>query len=143
MTEAFLNDLSEEQMDSLLSDGEALAADKDPRLNHADRLREIHVAAKDFKQSTEPVDVAAAAFVERLSATTAHPENKEFNWNLDDNPDVVCPEQLPLAIYVNRFDQAVIRQRMDWNEDDDTVICISKHHLQEVIDRLQRILSEG
>ncbi|MGM4992696.1 hypothetical protein [Tardiphaga sp. 841_E9_N1_2] len=109
----------------------------------ASKARETAAAIEDFKTSTEPMDVAAAAFVERLAQHVAPPisNSDDFKWDAEANPSVVCPEQRSLAIYTNPFGQAVIRQERSWDEEDDTWICISKSHLQDVIDRLQHILS--
>lgn len=105
--------------------------------------RETAEAIEEFKTSTEPMDVAAAAFVERLGELSAPRDpDDDFKWDMSENSDVVCVEQRALAIYTNRYGQAVIRQERHWpEEEDDTWICISKSHLQDVIDRLQLILS--
>jgi hypothetical protein len=58
-----------------------------------------------------------------------------------DNPEMVCPPQAATLVYQNNYGQAVIRQERTWNEEEDTYVIISKHYLQDVIDRLQRILS--
>ncbi|MGM5033510.1 hypothetical protein [Tardiphaga sp. 803_E3_N1_3] len=110
----------------------------------AKKARETAAAIEEFKTSPEPIDVAAAAFVERLAqhATPAPSSTSDdFRWDAETNPSVVCPEQRSLAIYTNAYGQAVIRQERSWDEEDDTWICISKSHLQDVIDRLKHILS--
>ncbi len=113
-------------------------------IGRADDLREIHAAAKTFAESPEPADVAAAAFVETLRATQARPLTEDgFQWDAQDNDSVVCVEQRAIAVYTNVYGQAVIRQERSWDEDEDTWIRISKPFLQDVIDRLQAILSEG
>jgi hypothetical protein len=54
---------------------------------------------------------------------------------------LVCPAQSAIVVYQNNFGQAVIRQDRARDKEDDTYVTTSKHFLQDVIDRLQRILS--
>lgn len=72
-------------------------------------------------------------------APVAQLVEKDDPWR-HDNPDLVCAHQPAILIYENTHGMAVIRQERSWDEDEDTFVVISKHHLQDVIERLQRIL---
>lgn len=75
----------------------------------------------------------------RQEATRKEQDDRE-TWSRD-NPDLVCPAQSAIVVYQNNYGQAVIRQERAWDEEEDTYVIISKHYLQDVIDRLQGILS--
>lgn len=60
----------------------------------------------------------------------------EFDWSDTDSDAVVLAKQLAIAIYFNKADDLVIRQEADWNEDDDTVVIVSKCNIEAFLDRL-------
>jgi hypothetical protein len=65
-------------------------------------------------------------------------EDDEFRWE-PENRDIIVPDQAALAIYVNRWDQIVIREERSWDRDEDWYIRISRENLSAVIKRLQAI----
>lgn len=67
------------------------------------------------------------------------PPEDRFDWS-SNNPDLVMPRQLATAIYENPYNQIVIRQEGEWNEDSDPYICISRNNVAAVIDRLKQFL---
>jgi hypothetical protein len=85
-------------------------------------------------------DKAVTDIVEQARRDAARREQDDRNTWSRDNPDLICPAQLAIAVYENNYGQAVIRQERAWDEEEDTYVIISKHYLQDVIDRLQRIL---
>jgi hypothetical protein len=93
------------------------------------------VAAQPDKSVTEIVNRA------RQEAFRKEQDDRK-TWSRD-NPDLVCPAQSRIVVYKNSFSQAVIGQERAWDEDEDTYVIISKHYLQDVIGRLQRILSSN
>jgi hypothetical protein len=65
-------------------------------------------------------------------------DNDEFRWE-PENQDIIVPNQSALAIYVNRWDQVIIREERSWDRDEDWYIRISRENLPSVIKRLQAI----
>jgi hypothetical protein len=49
------------------------------------------------------------------------------NWKMDwtDGPEIVVEEQPAIAVYSNRAGRIVVRQRADWNEEEDSVVILS------------------
>jgi len=90
--------------------------------------------------TTQP-DKSVTEIVNRARQEALRKEQDDRETWSRDNPDLVCPAQSAIVVYENNFGQAVIRQERAWDEEDDTYVIISKHFLQNVIDRLQRILS--
>ena len=50
----------------------------------------------------------------------------DFDWNVDDNPDVVVTWQNCIAVYENVAGSIVIRRERAWDEDDDVIILVTK-----------------
>lgn len=67
---------------------------------------------------------------------------EEFDWCAT-NGDVIVPEQRRIAIYVNAWGQAVIKEERNWDQEEDWFICISKEFLPEVIAKLRSIVDEN
>jgi hypothetical protein len=65
-------------------------------------------------------------------------EPREFQWR-PENEDIIVPRQPALAIFRNAWDQIIIRQERDWDDEDDAYIRISRENLSTVIARLQAI----
>jgi len=63
-----------------------------------------------------------------------------FQWNAD-NEDLVVPEQRAIAVYVNGWDQIVMRAERAWDDEADTFLCISRENIPVIIERLQAILA--
>jgi len=88
-------------------------------------------------QEQPPLSLEAAVKI----AAAAHgiPVQREdpdqFDWS--DDPDVVLREQTAVAIYRNKYDQVVIRQKAGWDEESDHfVIIASGENLQAFLDKL-------
>jgi len=56
-----------------------------------------------------------------------------FDWSGD---SVVLEEQLRVAVYIGERGDLVIRQRADWNQDEDTVVLIAPQNIMEFVDKL-------
>jgi hypothetical protein len=68
--------------------------------------------------------------------TPETPEPKvedHFDW---DGDLVLLEEQLPIAVYIGDRGHLVIRQRSDWNEENDAVILIAPQNISEFFDKL-------
>jgi hypothetical protein len=61
-------------------------------------------------------------------------QKTEFDWLTDDS--VVLQEQQQTAVYFNKDEALVIRQRAAWNQDEDTFVFICRQNIGEFIDKL-------
>jgi hypothetical protein len=77
----------------------------------------------------------------RAEQAEAAAQEDDFKW-APENEDVVVAEQRATAVYVNTWQQAVIRQERAWNDEDDTFICVGFDALPAVIERLRSIYAE-
>lgn len=68
-----------------------------------------------------------------------HQPEQDFDWS-PKNPDVVMPDQPATAVYLNQWQQVVIRQEKAWCDEDDQIVRINLHHVQSLIDRLQAVM---
>ncbi|WP_342714427.1 hypothetical protein AAFG22_14715 [Bradyrhizobium sp. B024] len=66
-------------------------------------------------------------------------DTENFDW-CPTNGDVIVPEQRRIAVYVNNWGQAVIKEERSWDQEEDAFICISKEFLPDVIARLRAIV---
>jgi hypothetical protein len=57
-----------------------------------------------------------------------------FDWVDDDS--IVLRQQPAIAVYIGQNGHLVIRQERQWNEDEDTVICIAPESINIFIDKL-------
>jgi hypothetical protein len=67
-------------------------------------------------------------------AATTKDFNDDFDWSNDE--DIVLREQQSIAIYRNKYEGIVIRQERRWNEDEDTVIVITRENIGTFVDKL-------
>ena len=68
-------------------------------------------------------------------------EEAVFDWS-HKNQDVILPEQRSLAVYKNKFGQAVLRVERYWDEDSDPYIVIDHAHIPAIIAALRIIADE-
>ena len=86
-------------------------------------------APKSAKATQEGAEAQIAAILESRS------QKGDFDWFTDDS--IVVEEQLPVAIYFNKRNHLVIRQRTGgWDQDEDTVIFIAPQNIAEFINKL-------
>jgi hypothetical protein len=67
-------------------------------------------------------------------------DNRKFKWE-PENEDVLTPAQQALAVYINAWNQIVIRQEAYWNENDDSYVFIGAQHVPALIKKLQELVS--
>ncbi len=84
------------------------------------------------KDSPEAVAIANEILAKHVDAIGSDVTSEDFNWNTDDS--VVLFEQPETAVYFNRHNAMVIRQR-GWPEDD-TCIFIQPQCISEFIEQL-------
>jgi hypothetical protein len=68
-------------------------------------------------------------------------EDDGFDWSAS-NPDVVVPEQRPIAVYANPYQQVVLRVEGTEFDDGDPFIAISVEHVPAVIEKMRAVLKE-
>jgi hypothetical protein len=86
-------------------------------------------APESAKATQEGAEAQIAAILESRS------QKGDFDWFTDDS--IVVEEQLPVAIYFNKRNHLVIRQRTGgWDQDEDTVIFIAPQNIAEFINKL-------
>jgi hypothetical protein len=95
------------------------------------------------KAQTSPAEVdRIVAAVERACATAAHPEPEDgFKWE-PENDAVVLTHRPAIAVYVNPWNQIVIRKQATEYEDEDPCIWLDRRDVQALIKRLEA-LSHG
>jgi hypothetical protein len=59
-----------------------------------------------------------------------------------DNPEVVLPEQLAIAVYTNQNADIVVRQERAWDEDSDVFVIIAKENVRRVAEALLAEIGE-
>ncbi|WP_407122694.1 hypothetical protein [Bradyrhizobium sp. STM 3561] len=64
-----------------------------------------------------------------------------FSWN-DDDGAVVVQHQDAIAVYSNPRGDVVIRRQHRWDEDEDTVIVITRSQAPAVIKAIEKVLAE-
>jgi hypothetical protein len=64
----------------------------------------------------------------------------DFDWS--DRDCVVVKSQDAVAVYANNDGDLVIRRERSWNEEDDTLIVISRQHVRRIIEAMERVLKE-
>jgi hypothetical protein len=71
-------------------------------------------------------------------------DDGEFKWD-PDNEDVIVPGAPAIAIYLNRWNQIVIRQEGGCRRcgDDDKFVFVDRHHALNLIRRLELLLRLG
>jgi hypothetical protein len=91
---------------------------------------------------TSPAEVDhIVAAVQRAYATAAHPEPKDdFEWK-PENEAVLLTDRPALAVYLNPWNQIVLRTEARWDEDD-PCIWIDRRDVPALIKRLEA-LSHG
>ena len=82
-----------------------------------------------------PKATQEAAEAQIASILESRSRREDFDWFTDES--IVLEEQLPVAIYFNKRNHLVIRQRAGgWDQDEDTVIFIAPQNIAEFIDKL-------
>jgi hypothetical protein len=75
----------------------------------------------------------------------------EFDWDSEGNKSVIFSRVDAVAIYANKDNNIIIRQRdaipadittSPFAQDEDSFVIIPRHHLPKVIQRLKDLLSE-
>lgn len=78
----------------------------------------------------------------RHYACMAHPKPEDdFEWK-PENDAVLLTDRPAIAVYLNKWNQIVLRAEAAWNEDSDPCIWIDRHDVPALIRRLQE-LSHG
>lgn len=72
--------------------------------------------------------------LEERAALAPPPDSPEFDWI--NSPDIVLREQPETAVYFNPNGALVIRQRADWNEENDPFVFICPNNIEAFIDKL-------
>jgi hypothetical protein len=67
-------------------------------------------------------------------------DEPEENHFLPESESLLLPSQPAIAVYTNRYDQIVIRQEREWNEDGDHFVFVCPQHLDALIVRLRKYL---
>jgi hypothetical protein len=70
----------------------------------------------------------------------AHRNSEEFDWDTDDS--IVLREQPATAIYHNKHGVLVIRQKADWDAEQDTFAFITPENCNVFMDALAKVARE-
>jgi len=82
-----------------------------------------------------------AAQHEAKVAGASRPEDpSDFKWSKDES--VIIRQQRATAVYVNTRGEIVIRQEMDWDEDEDTFVFIARSNAEEFYLALGNLLKD-
>ena len=109
-----------------------------PRVSNTRRPK-ILVESQDGGGILDPFPPGVAEQIDKIAAEM---KEEDFQWS-PENEDVIVPEQRSIAVYKNRWDQAVIRCERGWNDDDDTWIIISMESVPAVIAKLRALVDAG
>jgi hypothetical protein len=98
------------------------------------------------------IDPASPAFksdlakIGRIAAAEAAREQlgmneEDFNWNADDS--VILKEQRATAVYFNKSQELVIRQKAAWDEEEDTFLFVTPENYNTFIDAVAARIRNG
>jgi hypothetical protein len=98
----------------------------------------IDPASPAFKSAMEKIDTIAAAEAARKQLGM---NEEDFNWNADDS--VILKEQRATAVYFNKSQELVIRQKAAWDEEEDTFLFVTPENYNTFIDAVAARIRNG
>lgn len=84
------------------------------------------------------VPEADLKLMDRIGREMAEEDRREFDWS--SSPNVVIKEQPATALYFNPDGALVIRQKADWDREEDTFVFIAPNNIEEFIDQLTEMV---
>ncbi|MDO8877209.1 MAG: hypothetical protein Q8M24_18565 [Pseudolabrys sp.] len=77
---------------------------------------------------------ADAQLMDKIGRDMAEEDRLEFDWST--SPNIVIREQPATALYLNPEGSLVIRQKADWDREEDTFVYIAPNNIEAFIDEL-------
>lgn len=79
-----------------------------------------------------------AQLMDKIGRDMAEEDRMEFDWST--SPTIVIREQPATALYFNPEGSLVIRQKADWDREEDTFVYISPNNIDAFIEELTNVL---